>query len=100
MTGAWGQDGGAHRRLVSLRDLLAWAGFINSAVQSGLRAGEAFLHGACMVLLDGLGTGDGTSDLRARSLRSDCFSFLTSLLPQVLPASLTLALSLCLFVVR
>jgi midasin len=75
------RDGGLYRRLLSLRDLLAWAKFINLMDAQGLTWGEALLHGACMVLLDGLGIGDGSSDARALATRRECFDFLLAALP-------------------
>ena len=43
-----------------MRDLLAWAGFINAtAAQLGVLA--AYAHGAHLVLLDGIGLGVGLS---------------------------------------
>ena len=43
-----------------MRDLLAWAGFINAtAPQLGVLA--AYAHGAHLVLLDGIGLGVGLS---------------------------------------
>jgi hypothetical protein len=44
----------------AVRDLLAWAGFINAtAPQLGVLA--AYAHGAHLVLLDGIGLGVGLS---------------------------------------
>ena len=82
----WGwiiaKDGGAMRRLLSLRDLLSWTHFMNMAHEQGLNRTLGFLHGASMVLLDGLGVGDGSSDRRAKTLRDECFSFLLNLVPE------------------
>ena len=76
------KDGGAMRRLLSLRDLLSWTHFMNMADEQGLNRTLGFLHGASMVLLDGLGVGDGSSDGRARSLRKECYNFLMALIPE------------------
>jgi len=82
----WGwiiaKDGGAMRRLLSLRDLLSWTHFMNMAQEQGLNRTLGFLHGASMVLLDGLGVGDGSSDRRARSLRDECYAFLLQMIPE------------------
>ena len=88
----WFQErqGGEHRRLLSLRDLLAWANFINVSQPRGLGWGEAALHGACMVLLDGLGIGDGSSDVRSMATRRECFRHLVSILPHDAVSSLAM----------
>ncbi|XP_076030788.1 midasin isoform X2 [Oratosquilla oratoria] len=62
---------------LSIRDLLSWVLFINKVTSDtiGLDPGVAFIHGACLVLLDGLGsghTGSGTTawqDLKKISLK-------------------------------
>ena len=54
---------------------------------------EAFLHGASMVLLDGLGIGDGSSESAARRLRSECAAFLVTLLPDEMKARALAVLS-------
>jgi len=82
----WGwiiaKDGGAMRRLLSLRDLLSWTHFMNMAQEQGLNRTLGFLHGASMVLLDGLGVGDGSSDRRAKTLREECYAFLLKMIPE------------------
>jgi len=75
------KDGGAMRRLLSLRDLLSWTHFMNMASEQGLNRTLGFLHGASMVLLDGLGVGDGSSDGRAKVLRNECYAFLLAMIP-------------------
>lgn len=45
--------GGAHSGVLSLRDILAWVSFVNAAHVS---LADAYLHGACMVFVDALGT--------------------------------------------
>ncbi|KAB7497678.1 Midasin, partial [Armadillidium nasatum] len=44
---------------VSIRDILCWVLFINQAVTKSfpLDIGKAYVHGACLVILDGLGSG-------------------------------------------
>jgi len=49
---------GAAKSVLSVRDLLAWAGFINTAAPH-LGALAAYAHGAHLVLLDGIGLGIG-----------------------------------------
>lgn len=42
--------------VISLRDIIAWISFINTASENGLSDMTALLHGACMVFIDALGT--------------------------------------------
>ena len=52
------EAGGAARTALSVRDLLAWAGFVRAAAPAvGLL--PAYAHGAHLVLLDGIGLGLG-----------------------------------------
>ena len=48
----------AVRSVLSIRDLLAWARFVNLATKS-MGALPAYAHGAYLVLLDGIGLGLG-----------------------------------------
>lgn len=82
---------------LSVRDLLSWTGFITSSLAVGtsvtntdegskesasgtggqsddqvLKPWEAFVHGAALVLLDGLGLGSGVSVTSVRRLRAAC----------------------------
>ncbi|CAL4138118.1 unnamed protein product, partial [Meganyctiphanes norvegica] len=64
---------------LSIRDLLSWVSFINKVTEgpSGMDVGLAYIHGACLVLLDGLGsglTGSGVSGWK--QLRSASLNFL------------------------
>lgn len=45
--------------VVSIRDYLAWTNFINHIVEntSSMSLSNAIVHGGCMAMLDGLGTG-------------------------------------------
>lgn len=63
--------GGGHGLSLSVRDLLSWAGFMTS---SGLllRPWEAYVHGAALVLLDGIGLGAGLSPQSVARLRTAC----------------------------
>ncbi|XP_033116850.1 midasin-like [Anneissia japonica] len=49
------------RFTVSIRDILAWVNFINTSCDTennkALDVAEAFIHGACLVFLDSLGSG-------------------------------------------
>lgn len=66
--------------LCAVRDLLAWAHFVNAAAPSiGLL--PAYAHGAHLVLLDGLGLGVGLSSEACEVLRDICHRFLLSQLP-------------------
>lgn len=63
--------GGGHGLSLSVRDLLSWAGFMTS---SGLllRPWESYVHGAALVLLDGMGLGAGLSPQSVARLRKEC----------------------------
>eukprot|EP00887_Chlorella_sp_A99_P000601 scaffold17.g601.t1 len=76
----------AARQALSVRDLLAWAHFINAAAPSiGLL--PAYAHGAHLVLLDGLGLGVGLTAGASAALRDTCVAFLQSQLPPELHAA-------------
>ncbi|KAI9276342.1 P-loop containing nucleoside triphosphate hydrolase protein [Umbelopsis sp. AD052] len=69
---------GQTRLVVSLRDILSWVNFMNSSVSQGLDANTSFVHGGCLVLLDGLGShassgsllsGNTLRDFRLKCLR-------------------------------
>ncbi|CAK9179917.1 unnamed protein product [Ilex paraguariensis] len=62
-------------RMLTVRDLLSWVAFINVAHRS-LQPEFAFLHGAFLILLDGLSLGTGVSKSDATELRGNCLSFL------------------------
>ncbi|KAL0096148.1 P-loop containing nucleoside triphosphate hydrolase protein [Phycomyces blakesleeanus] len=47
---------GQSRVVVSLRDILSWVKFINTAVDQGIAPDLSYIHGGCLVLLDGLGS--------------------------------------------
>lgn len=48
--------GDASSGVISLRDILAWVTFINTAFKNGVSDLAALLHGSCMVFIDALGT--------------------------------------------
>ncbi|XP_050383797.1 midasin isoform X3 [Argentina anserina] len=60
-------------RMLTVRDLLSWVDFINvTEITLGLQ--YAFLHGAFLILLDGLSLGSGISKSNAAELREQCLS--------------------------
>jgi hypothetical protein len=59
---------GPARGALSIRDLLAWVGFVN-AVAPRIGALPAYVHGAHLILLDGIGLGIGMQ-LTVRRMRS------------------------------
>ncbi|KAG7171260.1 Midasin-like 4, partial [Homarus americanus] len=66
--------------VLSIRDLLSWVYFINkvTSAPTNMDVGLAYIHGACLVLLDGLGSGltgsgiAGWKQLREASLKYLC----------------------------
>ncbi|KNA10543.1 hypothetical protein SOVF_143350 isoform A [Spinacia oleracea] len=62
-------------RMLTVRDLLAWLEFVSKTEQS-LHPNFAFLHGAFLVLLDGLSLGTGISKNEAAEVRDKCLAFL------------------------
>ncbi|KAI3766421.1 hypothetical protein L2E82_16478 [Cichorium intybus] len=62
-------------RLLTVRDLLSWIDFIN-VTEENLTPEVSMLHGAFLVLLDGLSLGTGISKKEAEELRERCLSFL------------------------
>ncbi|KAI3908771.1 hypothetical protein MKW98_029321 [Papaver atlanticum] len=62
-------------RSLTIRDLLSWVDFINVAAES-LGPHYAFLHGAFLVLLDGLSLGTSMSMHNAADLRGKALIFL------------------------
>ena len=72
-----GSDAG-RKVTVSIRDILAWVNFVNTAGATGVPLPQAFIHGACLVFLDGLGSGQPASASAAlRSARAHCIRFLS-----------------------
>jgi midasin len=61
----------AARGGLSVRDLLAWVGFVNATSQQ-LGALQAYAHGAYLTLLDGLGLGLGIPVALLAPLRQKC----------------------------
>ncbi|KAF3780443.1 Midasin [Nymphaea thermarum] len=62
-------------RVLTIRDLLSWIDFVNVAEQD-LGSIYAFIHGAFLVLLDGLTLGTGISKSMAQQVRESCLAFL------------------------
>ncbi|KAH8552550.1 P-loop containing nucleoside triphosphate hydrolase protein [Umbelopsis sp. PMI_123] len=62
---------GQTRLVVSLRDILSWVNFMNSSVSQGLDANTSFVHGGCLVLLDGLGSHAASGSLLSGSTLRD-----------------------------
>ncbi|GIL72551.1 hypothetical protein Vretifemale_2897, partial [Volvox reticuliferus] len=83
------QPSGA-RQLLSVRDLLAWVGFVN-ATSPNLGALPAYAHGAYLTLLDGIGLGVGLPAAAAANLRGSLSTFLAAQLPPELAAHAALA---------
>jgi midasin len=65
----------AARAGLSVRDLLAWVGFVN-ATSSELGPLSAYVHGAYLTLLDGLGLGLGVPPAALAPLRARCRALL------------------------
>ena len=63
---------------LSLRDVLSWAHFIREACVANSRLGlwDAYLHGAALMHLDGLGLGAGLALQDADAVRTKCESFI------------------------
>ncbi|KAJ0981578.1 hypothetical protein J5N97_009833 [Dioscorea zingiberensis] len=68
-------------RTLTVRDLLSWVSFINVAEES-LGSQSAFIHGAFLVVLDGLSLGTGMSKSDANRLRETSLSFLLNILKE------------------
>ena len=63
------------KRQLSLRDVLAWVAFVVHLCRRDGRAmlmEEAYLHGACLTLLDGLGIGSSDSEQQVGELKRRC----------------------------
>ncbi|KAL2899649.1 Midasin [Bienertia sinuspersici] len=64
-------------RMLTVRDLLAWLDFVTKSEKS-LSPDFAFLHGAFLVLLDGLSLGTGISKNEVAEVREKCLAFLVT----------------------
>ena len=68
---------------VSVREILAWAKFISqSCPTSAIEAYKCYIHGAFMMILDGLGIGINASRDRINQFKADCLLFLLSQCPE------------------
>ena len=63
----------------SLRDLTAWVDFVNATVAT-LGPSIAFVHGACLVFVDGIGLQVSASSAERRARRRGCLTQLEQLL--------------------
>lgn len=81
------QKGRSGWRLISLRDLITWCRFVKSSFLDSVRNGdqfaagrcgatmtirEAFVEGARLTVLDGLGAGSSASEESVQDLQRDC----------------------------
>ncbi|KAK3879278.1 hypothetical protein Pcinc_016138 [Petrolisthes cinctipes] len=65
--------------VISIRDMLSWVQFINKVAlpPTSLDVGLAYIHGACLVLLDGLGSGlTGSGLVGWKQLKKASLNFL------------------------
>jgi midasin len=70
----------AVRGALSVRDLLAWVTFINTTVGT-LGPVAAYVHGAYLTLLDGLGLGSGLAAAAVAPLNASCQQLLVQQVP-------------------
>lgn len=77
---AGGGGAGLSGAAPSLRDLLAWAGFVK-ATRGGLGRAGAFVHGACLTCVDAMGLQVSASRADREAVRARCVAKLISLLP-------------------
>lgn len=68
------------RVIISLRDLIAWTDFILIAAPR-IGVYPAYMHGACMIVLDGVGLGASLSEQARLATREAMFAFLFGQLP-------------------
>ena len=87
----WFNTAHGRRSFLSLRDILSWAGFMNTISSASVTSSAAarvdpygaFVHGASLVVLDGLGAGTGDSELATERVRADAIDFLLKLIPSM-----------------
>ncbi|KAK5577473.1 hypothetical protein RB653_002414 [Dictyostelium firmibasis] len=65
-----------NKRVISLRDILSWISFMNLCMDKQLLSpNESYIHGACLVLLDGFGMGsNSSSESEGLKLREACLN--------------------------
>jgi len=90
---AAGPSTGGSKRYLSLRDVLSWVSFMNQCLKLGGGAGasdpsrsmsamQAYLHGSCLTVLDGLGIGSTDSEHSIQLLKRLCIEKLLAVLPE------------------
>ena len=68
---------------LTLRDILSWASFIGITNDKvGLEPWLCYVHGASLVLLDGLGLGAGLSTTAVQAIQSRSYQFLMNQVPK------------------
>ncbi|GME99873.1 unnamed protein product [[Candida] boidinii] len=76
--------GSTSNGVISLRDILAWVSFINSASRSGIEPDVCILHGASMVFIDALGTNNtaflAANEAQLKVLKYELVTKLTELM--------------------
>ena len=79
---------------ITLRDVQSWSRFMSVCIGSlGLQPWVAYVHGAGMVVLDGLGLGTGLSLREVAAIRGAAYEFLFRQIPSDVLASVTAQLS-------
>jgi len=68
--------------VLTLRDLISWCRFITKVKHVVVSPWSAFLHGAGLVLLDGLGLGSGVSSQFCLNLRRNSYKALKGFVPE------------------
>ena len=76
----WIREQKLQKFIISLRDILSWVDFIN-VMGSKLSLFDAYLHGACLVLLDSVGFGAGLNEKQRVDTRAHLFQHLLSQIP-------------------
>jgi midasin (ATPase involved in ribosome maturation) len=77
------------KSLVTIREILAWTTFINQLSPSSIEeVFYAFLHGAFLIILDGLGLGQSFSRLLVKQVKQLGLQYLLDLCPSIYRSSL------------
>ncbi|CAG8477638.1 12585_t:CDS:2 [Gigaspora rosea] len=68
--------------IISLRDIISWVNFINVTIEQ-LGSKESFIHGGCLVFLDGLGSSSASRTILSgqtlKDIRTKCLTKLKEL---------------------
>ena len=73
-----------HKRIISLRDILSWANFMNITHEKGIvNPYDSYIHGCCLVLLDGLSITIGLSEKKYKTDRKLALDQLVQFLSSV-----------------